>query len=315
MARVEAIAPATPAPQQVLAPPCAFVVFGASGDLTRRKLVPALYQLARRGLLPERFAMLGVARRPYTDDAFRAEMEAAVREFAPAGTFDPGMWARFASSFHYLPGEFHDAAAYEQLARRLEAVDQAHALEGNRLYYMATPGNEFGTILHRLKSAGLVHPPHEGPWTRVIVEKPFGRDLESSRALNGLLARVLDEDYDIDIVETHHRHKKDAPSGTALKMAQVVAAARGRSLDDVGVYSRHGNIGERRRGEIGVQTLRVGDVVGEHTVIFGGMGERIEITHKASSRDVFARGAVRAAQWVAGRQPGMYDMQDVLGIK
>jgi len=129
------------------------------------------------------------------------------------------------------------------------------------------------------------------------------------------IATVLDADYDIDIVETHHRHKKDAPSGTALKMAQVVAAARGVKLDKMGVFTRQGNIGERRRGEIGVQTLRVGDVVGEHTVIFGTMGERLEITHKASSRDVFARGAVRAAQWVAGKGPGVYDMQDVLGIK
>lgn len=129
------------------------------------------------------------------------------------------------------------------------------------------------------------------------------------------MAKVLDEDYDIDIVETHHRHKKDAPSGTALKMAQVVAAARGTNLDKDGVFCRHGNIGERRRGEIGVQTLRVGDVVGEHTVIFGAVGERIEITHKASSRDVFARGAVRAALWVAGKKPGLYDMGDVLGIK
>jgi len=131
----------------------------------------------------------------------------------------------------------------------------------------------------------------------------------------GDMARVLDEDYDIEIVETHHRHKKDAPSGTALKMAQVVAAARGKDLSKDGVFTRHGNIGERKRGEIGLQTLRVGDVVGEHTVIFGAMGERIEITHKASSRDVFARGAVRAAQWVVGQKPGLYDMQDVLGIK
>lgn len=129
------------------------------------------------------------------------------------------------------------------------------------------------------------------------------------------IATVLDEDYDVDIVETHHRHKKDAPSGTALKMAQVIAKARGRNLDKVGVFERRGNIGERKRGEIGVQTLRVGDVVGDHTVIFGCMGERVEITHKASSRDVFARGAVRAAQWVVGKEPGLYDMQDVLGIK
>ena len=129
------------------------------------------------------------------------------------------------------------------------------------------------------------------------------------------MAAILDEDYDIDIVEAHHRHKKDAPSGTALKMAQVLAEGRGKKLEDIAAYCRHGNIGERKRGEIGIQTLRVGDVVGDHTVIFGTMGERVEITHKASSRDVFARGAVRAAKWVVQQKPGLYDMQDVLGIK
>ena len=129
------------------------------------------------------------------------------------------------------------------------------------------------------------------------------------------IASVLDEDYDIEVVETHHRHKKDAPSGTALKMAEVLAKARKTTLAKSAVYERHGNIGERKRGDIGIQTLRTGDVVGDHTVIFGTMGERIEITHKASNRDVFARGAVRAAVWAAKCGPGLYDMQDVLGIK
>ncbi|HEY3346671.1 MAG TPA: 4-hydroxy-tetrahydrodipicolinate reductase [Nitrospirota bacterium] len=129
------------------------------------------------------------------------------------------------------------------------------------------------------------------------------------------VARVLDDDYDVDIIETHHRHKKDSPSGTALKMAEVIAAARGRNLDDIAVYERHGMVGERKRGELGIQALRIGDVVGDHTVIFGNFGERIEITHKASSRDVFGRGAVRAAIWVASQKPGLYDMQDVLGIR
>ena len=129
------------------------------------------------------------------------------------------------------------------------------------------------------------------------------------------MASVLDEGYDIEIVEAHHRHKKDAPSGTALRMAEAAAEGRGVKLSDVAVYERHGNIGERKPGEIGIQTLRLGDVVGEHTVIFGTVGERIEVTHKASSRDVFARGAVRAAKWAAGRKPGLYDMRDVLGIK
>ncbi len=129
------------------------------------------------------------------------------------------------------------------------------------------------------------------------------------------VAKVLGDDYDIEIVEAHHRMKKDAPSGTALKMAQVIAAAVGRNLDEVAVYARKGIIGQRTKKEIGIQTVRAGDIVGEHTVLFGGLGERIEITHKASSRDTFARGALRAALWLASKPAGLYDMQDVLGLK
>jgi 4-hydroxy-tetrahydrodipicolinate reductase len=129
------------------------------------------------------------------------------------------------------------------------------------------------------------------------------------------IARVLGDDYDIEIIEAHHRLKKDAPSGTALKMAQVIADAVNRNLDEVAVYARKGIMGERTKKEIGIQTIRAGDIVGEHTVIFGGLGERIEITHKASSRDTFARGALKAALWLSGKPAGLYDMQDVLGLK
>ena len=129
-----------------------------------------------------------------------------------------------------------------------------------------------------------------------------------------LVSKALGDDYDVEITETHHRFKKDAPSGTALKMAEVVAGALGRDLAKVAVYGREGLPGERTRNEIGVLSLRSGDVVGEHTVSFGALGERIEITHKAHSRDTFARGALRAARWLAGRGPGLYSMQDVLGL-
>lgn len=129
------------------------------------------------------------------------------------------------------------------------------------------------------------------------------------------IAKVTKDDYDVEIVEAHHRLKKDAPSGTAMKMAQVLASALGRNLEKDAVYARHGLIGERTQKEIGIQTIRAGDIVGEHTVYFGGLGERIEITHKASSRDTFARGALKAAQWVYKQTPGLYDMQDVLGLK
>jgi 4-hydroxy-tetrahydrodipicolinate reductase len=129
------------------------------------------------------------------------------------------------------------------------------------------------------------------------------------------VARLLGDDFDVEIVEAHHRFKKDAPSGTALKLAENVSAALGRELAQVGVYARHGLIGERDRQQIGIQTLRAGDIVGEHTVLFASLGERIEITHRAHSRDNFARGALRAALWVVSQPPALYDMHHVLGIK
>ena len=129
------------------------------------------------------------------------------------------------------------------------------------------------------------------------------------------ITRVLGDAYDVEIIEAHHRMKKDAPSGTALKMAQVIAGALNRNLEEVGVYARKGIIGERTAKEIGIQTIRAGDIVGEHTAIFGGLGERIEVIHKVSSRDTFARGALKAAIWIYGKPSGLYDMQDVLGLK
>ncbi|MGB8992542.1 MAG: 4-hydroxy-tetrahydrodipicolinate reductase [Desulfobaccales bacterium] len=129
------------------------------------------------------------------------------------------------------------------------------------------------------------------------------------------IARILGDGYDVEIVEAHHRLKKDAPSGTAIKLGQVIAHALGRELEKAGIYARHGIIGERTKDEIGIQTVRAGDIVGEHTVLFGGLGERLEIIHRAHSRDNFARGAVRAALWVVSQPPGLYDMQDVLGLK
>jgi len=128
-------------------------------------------------------------------------------------------------------------------------------------------------------------------------------------------AQILGDGFDVEIVELHHNKKKDSPSGTAVRMGEVVADALGRDYNQVANYHREGMCGERTKEEIGMQTVRGGDIVGEHTVYFIGMGERIEITHRAMSRDMFARGAVRAAGWLAGKTPGMYDMQDVLGLK
>jgi len=129
------------------------------------------------------------------------------------------------------------------------------------------------------------------------------------------IAKSLGDGFDVEIVELHHNKKKDAPSGTAVRMGEVVAEALGRDYHQVANCHREGFTGERTREEIGMQTVRGGDIVGEHTVYFIGMGERIELSHRAMSRDMFARGAVRAAGWLADQQPGIYDMQDVLGLK
>ena len=128
-------------------------------------------------------------------------------------------------------------------------------------------------------------------------------------------ARVLGDEVDVEVIEAHHRHKLDAPSGTALSLGQAAAAALGRDLREDAVYHREGQTGARRAGSIGFSTIRGGDIVGDHTVLFAGDGERIEITHKASSRLAFARGALRAAAWLAAQPPGLYDMQDVLGLR
>jgi 4-hydroxy-tetrahydrodipicolinate reductase len=129
-----------------------------------------------------------------------------------------------------------------------------------------------------------------------------------------LAAQVLGEEFDIEIIEAHHRHKVDAPSGTALKMGEVLAKALKRDLSDCAVYGRQGKTGERDRQTIGFETIRGGDIVGEHTVLFAGIGERIEITHRASSRITFAKGAIRAAKWIMQHKTGLFDMQDVLNL-
>ena len=126
------------------------------------------------------------------------------------------------------------------------------------------------------------------------------------------LTTALGDDYDIEIIEIHHNKKKDSPSGTAKRLAKLIADAKGASLDKLAVYGREGNVGQRPKGEIGIHAIRAGNVIGEHTIVFAGRNERIEITHRATSRDVFAQGAIRAAKYIFDKSPGLYNMQDVL---
>jgi 4-hydroxy-tetrahydrodipicolinate reductase len=148
----------------------------------------------------------------------------------------------------------------------------------------------------------------------VVLAPNMSVGVNLSLKLLDIAARVLGDDVDIEIIEAHHRHKVDAPSGTALRMGEVVADALGRDLSKCAVYGREGRTGERDRDTIGFATVRAGDIVGDHTVMFAAEGERVEITHKASSRMTFALGAMRASSWLMDQQSGLYDMQDVLGL-
>lgn len=149
----------------------------------------------------------------------------------------------------------------------------------------------------------------------IVFSPNMGIGVNVTLKLLELAAKAIGDSVDIEVIESHHRHKVDAPSGTALRMGEVVAEAMGKRLDECAVYAREGITGERVAGTIGFSTIRAGDIVGEHTVMFADEGERIEISHKATSRMTFATGAIRAACWVAAQPAGLYDMQDVLGLK
>ena len=149
----------------------------------------------------------------------------------------------------------------------------------------------------------------------IVIAPNMSVGVNLSLKLLEMTAKVMGEYTDIEVIEAHHRHKVDAPSGTALRMGEVIADTLGRDLKDCAIYGREGDTGERERKTIGFSTIRAGDIVGEHTVMFADEGERVEITHKATSRMTFANGAVRAAVWLENQDSGLYDMQDVLGLK
>src|SRR2546430_4613340 len=178
--------------------PCAIVIFGATGDLTHRKLIPALYNLAADGELPPAMAIVGFARRPKSDDDFRKEMEEAVREFSRQAVRDE-IWKTFSQSLSYHQSEFGDEAGYKSLGDRLDKIDNERGTRGNRLFYFAAGPDQFEIILKNLKAAGL-NRAKEGSWARVIIEKPFGTDLASARELNRVVSGAFDESqtYRID---------------------------------------------------------------------------------------------------------------------
>src|SRR5579884_1963546 len=165
-------------------PPCSMVIFGASGDLTQRKLIPALYDLHRERLLPQGFSVIGCAKTPYTNEKFREAMADAVRKFSEKSSLvDETTLASFTESLYYLTDDFGDGNAYSQLGELLKKLDRERGTGGNRLFYLATPPSAFPVIIRHLASAGLAAPEDPGnSWTRIVIEKPFGHDLESARA-------------------------------------------------------------------------------------------------------------------------------------
>jgi glucose-6-phosphate 1-dehydrogenase len=175
------------------ADPCTVVLFGASGDLAKRKVIPAMFDLANHNALGLRYAIVGFARTPMTDESFRATIGEAAKSISEVGPIDPQQWSDFSSNLFYSPGDYSDQNAYAQLAKRLAEIDAEKNLGGNRLFYLSTPPEVYPAIVEQLGRAGLARPSSPNSWVHIIIEKPFGRDLDTARELNQIVLNVFDE--------------------------------------------------------------------------------------------------------------------------
>jgi glucose-6-phosphate 1-dehydrogenase len=200
--------------------PCTMVIFGASGDLTKRKLVPALYSLARDRLLPSAFSVVGVARRDIGDQGFREQMKASCNEFARRRPVEDTLWSSFSQGLFYYTGNFDDPNTYVGLKKRLDALDGERGTAGNRVYYLSVPPDEYPKIITQLGKAGLINAAKDGPFTRVIIEKPFGHDLESAQALNQTVHETLREDQTFRI--DHYLGKETVQNILSFRFANGI---------------------------------------------------------------------------------------------
>jgi len=218
MPKFEAMPATTGQPVGKPGDPCVMVIFGASGDLTRRKLIPALYNLARAQLLSREFAVVGLARRPMSTEDFRKKVTEDMKQFA-TGDVDPDLWEWFVRRMHYMSGNFDDSETYPKLKQLLEKIDKDYSTHGNYFYYLATAPDAFGPIVEHLAAVGLMEQ-NNGQWRRVIIEKPFGHDLESARALNKQLLKVAEEKqiYRID----HYLGKETVQNILAFRFANGI---------------------------------------------------------------------------------------------
>lgn len=245
-----------------MAPPCAFVVFGATGDLTHRKLAPAIYHLAAERSLPDGFVTVGVARRNLTTDSFRHGLQEGISEHSRTG-LDEQTWSNFSSKLHYVQGDFDDPKTYEALKKKLQELDREHGLEGNRLFYLAVPPSEFQTILVRLRSKGLIYDVEDERWSRVIIEKPFGRDLESARELNRLVGHVLDESQAFRI--DHYLGKETVQNIMVFRFANsIFEPLWNRKYVDYVEITAAETVGVESRGNFYEKTGVLRDVVQNH---------------------------------------------------
>jgi glucose-6-phosphate 1-dehydrogenase len=246
---------------------CAVVIFGASGDLTRRKLMPALYNLAVGRALPGAFAVVGVARREKKDEDFRSDMKESVGQFSRRKPIDPSVWADFERGVSYVSGTFEDEETYKNLKKHLEKLDEERGTSKNRLYYLAVPPSDHGTIVKGLQAAGLVEPHREtaseGPWTRIVFEKPFGSDLKSAKKLNETIAAVFDESQVFRI--DHYLGKETVQNLLVFRFANSLwePVWNREHIDHVQITVAE-DIGMEGRGKFYEQTGITRDIVENH---------------------------------------------------
>ena len=243
--------------------PCIMVIFGATGDLTHRKLLPALYDLALEHPLPAGFSVVGFARRPYSDDQFREQALESINQYCRQKPVNPQIWESFASGIYYLQSDFHDVKGYEKLATLLNTIDQQRGTSGNRIFYLSTPPSQYPEIIHNLGVVGLNK--NRKGWTRIIIEKPFGHDLASARELNRQVAKVFKEEqvYRID----HYLGKETVQNILVFRLANGIFEPvwNRRYVDHVQIIVAE-NIGLEGRGAYYEEAGAIRDMVQNHAM-------------------------------------------------